>query len=416
MGNYPLGSSSMKKILLLSVSAGAGHVRAAEAIRAYAALHPDGIQATHLDVLSLVPASFRKIYAELYIKLSNDCPLLWGYVYRTLLEGPPRTANRKFVRAIQQLNCHALLAEIKRQRPDAIICTHYLPAELISRQIQKGGMTMPPVWLQVTDYDLRNRWIVPHMRGYFVASEEMAWQARARGIAADAVHVSGIPVMPAFSQPHDRRDCAAQFGLDPDRQTFLLMFGGAGLRGLDSLARRLLALPGDFQLMVLSGRNRAMQESLKKLALQHPGRLFVQSFTDQVERLMACTDLVITKPGGLTCAESLAMGLPMIAVARLPGLEERNADFLLEHGVALKARSIRSAAERVGALLATPERLDAMRQNSAALGCPQAARCVLDHVLAQQPDSVPDTGTQTGRLMHNYVRGLTGHTAGAQPA
>jgi processive 1,2-diacylglycerol beta-glucosyltransferase len=413
--NDSLGSTSVKKILLLSVSAGAGHVRAAEAICAFAALRPDSVQATHLDVMRLVPASFRKLYTDLYIKLSNDYPALWGYVYRTLLERQPRATSRKLLRAIEQFNCHALLAEIERQRPDAIICTHYLPAELLSREIRKGRMTVPPVWLQVTDYDLRNRWRVPHMRGYFVASEEMAWQARARGIAADAVHVSGIPVMPAFSQAHDRRGCAAQFGLNPDCKTLLLMFGGAGLRGLDSLAKRLLALPGNFQIMVLAGRNQAMLEALQKLALQYPDRLFVQGFTDQVERLMACADLVITKPGGLTCAESLAMGLPMIAVARVPGLEERNADFLLEHGVALKAGNLKMVADRVGALLATPERLDAMRQKSASLGLPQAGRIVLDSVL-ELLGSTCGVNSQAGRFVHQYARSTSTHAVQVQPA
>jgi processive 1,2-diacylglycerol beta-glucosyltransferase len=370
----------MKKILLLSVSTGAGHVRAAEAICAFAAMRPDSVQARHVDVMDLVPTSFRKLYADLYIKLSSDHPALWGYLYRTINEGRPRATGLKLLRAIERLNCRALLAEIRRQRPDAIICTHFLPAELLSREIRKKHLTVP-VWVQVTDFDLRSRWVVPRMRGYFVASEEMAWQARARGIAADAVHVSGIPTMPAFGEPLDRRDCAARLGLDLERKTLLLMFGGAGLRGLDILTKRLLAMSADFQLIVLAGRNRAMLEALQKLAQQYPDRLFAQGFTDQVERLMICADLIITKPGGLTTAESLAMGLPMIALARVPGLEERNADFLMERGAALKASDMDAVAYRVGTLLAAPERLDAMRQKSASLGRPQAGRFVLDHVL-----------------------------------
>jgi processive 1,2-diacylglycerol beta-glucosyltransferase len=370
----------MKKILLLSVSTGAGHVRAAEAIRAFAAIHPTGVQATHLDVMDLTPASFRRIYADLYIKLSSDHPALWGYLYHTVNEGPPRATGLKLLRAIERFNCHALLAEIRRQRPDAIVCTHFLPAELLSREIRKKRLTVP-VWVQVTDFGLPSRWLVPRMRGYFVANEEMAWRAHAHGIATDAVFVSGIPVMPAFSGPLDRCDCAAQLGLDPRRKVLLLMCGGAGLRGLDTLAARLLAMPADFQLVVIAGHNQDMLKALQNLAQQYPGRLFAQGFTDQVERWMACTDLVITKPGGLTSAECLAMGLPMIALARVPGLEERNADFLMEHGVALKAVDSDAVAYRVGELLAAPERLRAMRRKVAALGRPQAGRLVLDHVL-----------------------------------
>jgi processive 1,2-diacylglycerol beta-glucosyltransferase len=236
--------------------------------------------------------------------------------------------------------------------------------------------------VQVTDFDLRNRWIVPRMHGYFVASAAMAGRAHAHGIAADAVSVSGIPVMPAFGTALDRRDCAAQFGLDPARKIFLLMSGGAGLRGLEILAERLLAMPGDFQLVALAGRNHAMLKDLQKLAQQHPGRLFAQGFTDQVERLMACADLAITKPGGLTCAECLVMGLPMIALARVPGLEERNADFLLKHGAAVKASHLDAVADHVRELLAAPERLATMRRQSASLGRPHAGRFVLDRILS----------------------------------
>jgi processive 1,2-diacylglycerol beta-glucosyltransferase len=374
----------MKKILLLSVSAGAGHVRAAEAIRAFAVEHPAGVEVVHLDVMDFVPAGFRSLYAGQYIKLVNDYPEFWSYLYRKTNEALPQAPGQKLRRAIERLNCRPLLAEVQQQDPDAIICTHFLPAELLSRQLRKGR-AVPPVWVLVTDFDLHSLWLAPHMRGYFVASEEIAWRARQRGIAADAVMVSGIPIMPAFSARLERGECAGQFGLDPARPTFLLMAGGVGMNGLELLAARLLAMPGDFQLVALAGRNEAMLTALRQLAQQHPGRLFPQGFTHQIERLMACSDLAITKPGGLTTSECLAMGLPMIVHSPIPGQEERNADYLLEQGAALKAIDGDAIAYRVAALLAAPERLAALRQRSLALGRPQAGRVVLDRVLSATP-------------------------------
>lgn len=370
----------MKKILLLSVSAGAGHMRAAEAIRAFADMHPAGIEATHLDVMDFVSAGFRKLYTDLYIKLVSSQPALWGYLYQKTDEAAPSALSQKIRRAVERLNCRPLLAEIKRQRPDAIICTHFLPAELLSRELGKGRVNVP-VWVQVTDFDLHSMWIVPHMRGYFAANEEIAWRMRERGLAAEAVHVSGIPVMPAFGKPLDRAACAAEFGIDPQRKTFLMMSGGAGLGGLDTLAERLLAMDGDFQLIALAGKNQVMLEALQRVAQRHPGRLFPQGFTHQVERLMACADLVITKPGGLTTSECLAMQLPMIVNSPIPGQEERNADFLLEQGVALKAIDDAALAFRIQALLTEPDRLAAMRRKIAPLGRPYAGQFVLDRVL-----------------------------------
>ncbi|CAJ0815018.1 MGDG synthase family glycosyltransferase [Ralstonia flaminis] len=370
----------MKKILLLSVSAGAGHMRAAEAIRAFADAHPAGIEATHLDVMDFVSAGFRKLYTDFYIKLVSNQPALWGYLYQKTDETAPSAFSQKIRRAVERLNSRPLLAEIKRQRPDAIICTHFLPAELLSRELRKERLDVP-VWVQVTDFDLHSMWIVPNMRGYFAANEEIAWRMRERGLAADAVHVSGIPVMPAFGKPLDRSACAAEFGIDPKRKTFLMMSGGAGLGGLDALAERLLAMEGDFQLIALAGKNQTMLEALQRVAQRHPGRLFPQGFTHQVERLMACADLVITKPGGLTTSECLAMQLPMIVNSPIPGQEERNADFLLEQGVALKAIDDAALEFRIQALLKEPDRLTAMRHKIAPLGRPNAGQFVLDRVL-----------------------------------
>jgi processive 1,2-diacylglycerol beta-glucosyltransferase len=161
------------------------------------------------------------------------------------------------------------------------------------------------------------------------------------------------------------------------------MGGGAGVGALDTLADSLLSDGGDFQLVVLAGRNAEMLERLRKLATtKHAGRLFPQGYTKHVERLMACCDLAITKPGGLTTSECLAMGLPMIVNAPIPGQEERNADYLLEQGAAWKAIDAVALAWRIGHLRDDPARLAAMAANARAIGRPHAARDVVDTVLA----------------------------------
>jgi processive 1,2-diacylglycerol beta-glucosyltransferase len=159
-----------------------------------------------------------------------------------------------------------------------------------------------------------------------------------------------------------------------------MMSGGAGLGALDALAERLLEMDGDFQLIALAGRNEGMLAALRRLGETHRGRLYASGFTPDVERLMACSDLVITKPGGLTTSECLAMRLPMVITSPIPGQEERNADFLLEQGVALKAVDAVALEYRVRALLDDPARLDAMRDRIGSLARPYAARFVLDTV------------------------------------
>jgi processive 1,2-diacylglycerol beta-glucosyltransferase len=187
--------------------------------------------------------------------------------------------------------------------------------------------------------------------------------------------------MPAFARKYDRESAAAELGIDPSVSTLLLMAGGAGISGMARRVKRLLALGTGFQLIALAGRNARMLADLQKLAATHRGRLFPMGFTNQIEKVMAISDLAITKSGGLTTSECLAMGIPMVIVSPIPGQEERNADFLLEHGAALKAYDEAGLEFRVQSLLQNPDKLAELRRNAAALGKPAAADSVLQLVL-----------------------------------
>lgn len=369
-----------KRILILSVSAGAGHVRAAEAIRCHAQEHDRGLEATHLDVMDFVPSGFRKLYADSYIALVNRHPAVWGYLYRRTYDAAPDSVLQKLRRAVERVSTRALRKEIASFDPDVIVCTHFLPAELIARMIRQQRVRCP-VWVQVTDFDLHGMWVQENMAGYFAANDEVAYRMRVRGIPAHKIHITGIPIMPAFGRELDRAECARELGLDAKRTTILLMGGGAGLGGLDLVAERLLALNGEFQLIALAGRNASALAALQALAAKYPGRLLAYGFTRQIERLMACADFAVTKPGGLTTSECLAMGLPMIVHEPIPGQEECNADFLLEQGAALKATDPVTLEYRIRHLLQHPDALAQMRAKAKALGRPAAARNVLNTIL-----------------------------------
>ncbi|MBC7416116.1 MAG: galactosyldiacylglycerol synthase, partial [Herminiimonas sp.] len=353
---------------------------AADAIRAAAEPH-EGVSVLHLDVMQFVPSGFRKLYTDFYIALVNHHPALWGYLYRLSNDAAPTDILQRLRRALERLNTRSLLQAIEAFAPDAIVCTHFLPAEILSRLRGKGSFATP-VWVQVTDFDLHRMWVQPHMAGYFAATEEVAFRMRAEGLDAATVHVTGIPVMPVFGQSLDRIECAREAGIDPQRFTLLLMGGGAGIGTLATVAAALLAQDRDTQVIAMAGRNEATLQALQALGRQYPGRLVALGFTDRVERLMACADLAITKPGGLTSSECLAMGLPMIVNAPIPGQEERNADYLLEQGVALKAFDWVTLDYRVRFLLAHPAWLAAMRERARLVGRPDAAGQVLAIVLA----------------------------------
>ena len=365
-----------RHVLVLSVSAGAGHVRAAEAVCAAARDARPAVRATHLDLLTLVSRDFRKLYAEQHIKLVEKLPQLWSFLYAKSDRPSRDSLFGKLKRAIERLNTRKLDAEIARLKPDAILCTHFLPAELLSRQRAKGK-ELPPLWVQVTDFDVHALWVQAHVDHYFVASDEVAYRLMDRGIAAGRISVTGIPVMPQFAEPLHRTECAAELGVSPEIFTVLMMAGGDGVGALDELAARLLALPERLQLIALAGRNAELLKRLQALAREHPGRLFPLGFTTTVERVMAAADLVVTKPGGLSVSECLARGKPMLLVSPIPGQEERNADYLLEAGAAVKSIDAATLEFKLARLLADPARLSSMSDAARRIARPDAARAVL---------------------------------------
>jgi len=371
------------RILVLSVSAGAGHVRAAQALAATADASRPHLEVVHLDLLDLVSPGFRKLYGSGYIKLVEKAPLVWAYLYQQT-DHPPSTSFLDRIRNhVERLNTRQLDAEIARIAPDAIVCTHFLPAELLARRIHKGQPTAP-VWVHVTDFDVHGMWLHPHMQGYCVASAEVAARLAARGVPGERIHVTGIAIAPQFRQAPSRQEAAAELGLDPDKTTLLMLSGGAGVGGIESLLEQLAALPADLQIVALAGRNQELLGRLDAIAARHPGRVQALGFTRTIERVMAAADLAITKPGGLTTSECLAMQLPMIVVSPIPGQEERNADTLLEAGCALKAVDAASLAFKLQALIADPQRLARMRESQKAIARPLAAGAILDLVAAER--------------------------------
>ena len=190
-------------IAILSVSAGAGHVRAAEALRVTALASFPQIEPVHIDLMSLVPASFKRLYADSYIKVVERMPALWGYLYDWADKEPGDSAISGVRRAIERLNTRKLKGELAKLKPDVVICTHFLPAELVARMKRKGEIDTR-IWVQVTDFDVHAMWVHDHIEGYCVASEEVAARLADKGVARESIHVTGIPIAPMFTGPSIR--------------------------------------------------------------------------------------------------------------------------------------------------------------------------------------------------------------------
>lgn len=371
-----------KRILILSVKAGAGHLRAAEAIETvFRDDYPD-VDVLNLESLAHTNQAFRTAFTGAYETLAKELPSVWGYIYDSMEEQSVDSHMKRFAAIFDKLNARPLWNKVREFDPDAVICTHYMPSEVLAPQRIKGNLRAP-VFVTLTDYDIHSMWIQKGVDHYFVATEEMAHALTTTGIARDAISTPGIPILPIFCRDYGpRADLRTQLGLRPDATTVLVSAGGFGLGDVDRTVAVLADRFENAQFIAVAGRSKPLHEALERVAESRPGRVVALGFVDNMHELMAASELAVTKCGGLTSSECLAMGLPMVIVRPIPGQEDRNADFLLERGAALRANSSAHTLFKVDALLRDPERLQRMSDDARLAARPRAAYDIAAEVYA----------------------------------
>jgi processive 1,2-diacylglycerol beta-glucosyltransferase len=260
---------------------------------------------------------------------------------------------------------------LKEFNPDSVIATHFLPCQVLAPDRHRGRFAFP-LGVTVTDFDVHAFWVQPSADRFFVGSEELKVRLVSRGIAAERIGVTGIPIAPDFARPRDRKSLRRRLEISPDTPAVLVMGGGAGVGSLLDAVRVVLGC-GPVHVLAVAGRNASLKRSLEALPVPRGAGLAVFDFVDLIGDLMAAADLAVTKSGGLTTAECLAIGLPMVVRDPIPGQEERNCDFVLEAGAGVKAQGLDSLAYKVGWLLRDPARRRQMSRAALAAGRPGAA-------------------------------------------
>ncbi len=362
-----------KRVLVLSASVGAGHLRAAQAVElALKQLDPQAL-VKNVDVLDLTNAAFRRVYAKAYLDLVNKAPHVLGYFYELMDRpvSPRRTSDRLRLMA-EKLNLRPFLKFLKSEPWDVIVNTHFLPAELIA-SLRKQGKLATPHLTVTTDFETHRLWVNQPCDHYFSATSEGAAYLRHWGVPAGDITVTGIPIHPVFSQPKDRGECLKRQGLAGDRPILVQISGGFGVGPIEEIYRGILALDVPIEIVVIAGRNETARQQLEKVEVPSRHRAHILGFTDQIDELMAVADIVVSKPGGLTTSEILARGAAMAVVNPIPGQESRNSDFLLENGAAVKINNLATLSHKLTPLLEDPSRLARLKENARRIGKPQAA-------------------------------------------
>lgn len=374
------------RILIATITAGGGHLAAASALEeAWRGLRP-GDTIERVDLLKYFSPLHRKIYSGGYVKLVERAPELWGMVFA-------KTDNPKLVRNITKLkrsfpsNSRAKFARhVKQFKPDAVLCTHYLPLEALGQARKARDGAKPMTVSIVTDFEAHALWMDSCVDLYCVAAEETKARLIARGADAANVIATGIPIAEKFSGKVDAKAVRKRMGLRDDLPVMLVLSGGFGMGPVAEILAELDKVPGDFQNVVVCGRNEELRRDLAAQDRKHPTHII--GFASNMHELMSISDLVITKPGGLTSSESLAMGKPLFILNPIPGQEAANSDFLLERGAAAKVNRVEDLPYRIEQLLGS-KKLVEMARAAKSLGRPNAAKDVCRHVLERLGSARP---------------------------
>ncbi len=369
-----------RKVLIVSTAAGAGHLRAAQAVEiAFGEVAPD-VEVINVDALDYMFGPVRRIYAGGYLAMISKAPTLWRYFYKATDKENARSKTKQFFEFLQKMNSTRFLRFVEKTNPDHIICTHFLPANVLCRWKKRKRLGFP-LSVVLTDFDIHRLWVNPGVEFYFVATPIMAWKLQKLGIPEGQVFPSGIPIHPMFARKENRSSILRKFGLNRKSLTLTILSGGLGVGQMDTVLEGLLGLGRDFQLITIAGKNKTLKARIDSLSLPSGVKLVSFGFIDNVHEVMEASDLLITKAGGLTVSEALAKGLPMIITFPIPGQEARNSDYLLEKGAALKAHDFEELEYKIKILLDGPERLKTMRECAAAVARPKAAYTVAETVL-----------------------------------
>lgn len=345
-----------------------GHQRAAEAIiKAAAQMNPQ-VECIGLDAGNQTYPLLGNVFNRMYLQLIQRAPAIWDYLY----DNPDIEEVTREMRHLLILFSSFRVKKILRQyHPEAVVCTQAMPAIALSALRRQGVLKVPLVGV-VTDFGAHAYWYHPEIDLYLVGHEDVKDQMIRRGVPAHKIRVTGIPIDPKFGELIDFAPLRNRLGFSANKKTILVMGGSHGLGSLDEVVDSLKMIPMHFQTIVVCGRNKSLQRRIIHAVRGEEGYR-VLGYVRDMSGLMGISDLIITKPGGLSTSEALAKELPMVLTDPIPGQEQRNVRFLTKHGVARLANSRDELIHLITDLFRHPKKISAMRQRARLIGKPYAA-------------------------------------------
>ncbi len=327
-----------KKLLLVSVSAGSGHVRAAEAIKKTAVKNYPELTVDHIDMMNYVSRPMRAAILDAYELMAVQLPELWRFVYKKTNAPTQSRAIRELTRILNLTNAGKFFRFLAAYKPDHIMATHFLPAHALINAPKKFALNSIPSLL-MTDYDKHGLLMSPGMSHYFVSTKKMRWKMRQAGIADEKITVSGIPIDPVFYENKSVSALKKQYHATDEKKIALVLSGGQGLAKLHDIIITLAESIQPLIIFAVAGKNESLKNKLSALRVPPRHALHIIGWTDSIDDYIRIADCVITKPGGLSTTECIVLGKPIISISPIPGQEEHNAEYILENGFGVVAHA-----------------------------------------------------------------------------
>ena len=345
--------------MILSSTYGDGHKQVANAISEAINLSISEYEPIILNVMEIIHPHSHQISHFLYMQGIKKFPQLYGYLYKKTYQ---INTFSKMLNTFLLMGMHSILQILQEEKPAIVVSTYPFAAGVMSKLKEKGLTDIPAVTV-ITDYTNHSYWIHPLTDKYIVGSEHVQNKLIEIGIDRSKIANAGIPIRPRFFQGLSRKLLKEKYGLNPNVFTLLIMGGGLGLlgKGLSSI-RQLESITSPIQILILCGRNEKLKKRLEIYKENSKHDIILLGFTEDVNELMMISDLLITKPGGVTVTEAISMELPLLIHYSLPGQEEENETYLMQSGVAMKAENDEDLAIKIQGIINNPRKLQFFQQ------------------------------------------------------
>lgn len=372
------GMNKPRRIALFYISEVSGHHSATVAIeKAIKVIAPETV-ILNLNALNYTNPISEKVVNRIYMEIIKRTPKVWDYLYDN-----PKIAQRieKLRDKIHKHNSPKFKILFDKFRPDAVACTQAFPCGMVA-DFKKTYQSRIPLVAVLTDYIPHSYWIHELINCYITPSKEVSLRLNKKGVNSAKIKDLGIPFDPKFNEAVDRPKLMQKLKLNPRLKTILIMGGGQGLGPIKTMVKSLEKVEKPLQEIIITGTNKKLYRSLKKKIKKYKNRIILFGYIDNIHELMSVADIIITKPGGVTTAEALSKGLPIVIVKPIPGQEANNTDYLISQGAAIRTDQPRDLNVIIEELLADSHKLPAMREAVKHIARPRAssdiARLLLD--------------------------------------